>query len=220
MTRNHRATTVLAFVLAAAAGCSQRGSESAGEVVRERKANAAPSVEAVSRTADSDLEFIRKVCIRGFEHETEIPAEEIGKFCDCVRDDIAPEFTVEHRAAIQSSRGYLALDRAPPDDVFEKSGLKALVEASQDKCASQLWPEPQAISEEEHERFSALAGQSVAEFSAMLDQACDDLAPGKKREACLRSAAQSWMEHHAAPYEMIPDYYITGNDLAQEFLGN
>jgi hypothetical protein len=220
MTRVPYITIVLWFVLAAATGCSQGGGESAGEVVHEKTSNAAPAVEAVSRTSDSDVEFIRKVCIQGFEHETEMPAEEVGKFCDCVRDEIAIRITAEHRAAIQSARGYLALDRAPPADVFEKSGLKALVEASQDRCASQLWPEPQAISEEEHAGFSALANQSVAEFSAILDEACDDLAPGKKREACLKSAAQSWMDSHSAPYETIPDYYITGNDLAQEFLAN
>lgn len=220
MTRDPYITALLALVLTGAGGCSQGSGGGSSEVAQETEPNFAPIGGVTSRIADPDLEWIHNVCIQGFKGDAGMPVDEAEKFCNCVRDEVATQIDAKHRASIRNVREFLALDRIPPEGVFEKSGLKYLVEASQDRCAGQLWPEPQQFSEEEHEKFESLANRSVEEFSAMLDQGCEDLVPGEKRERCLKAVAIAWMQNHASQYESVPDYYITGSDLAQAFLDN
>lgn len=220
MNANNVIAAVLLLVTSGAAGCSSRTSESNGVAGQGRDASMVATDAAKSPSADPDVEFVRSVCVRSFEGSTNVPQGEQQAFCDCVRDRVSLQLTAKHRASLQEARGYLALERAPPEDLFERSGLKSLVVASQDACVSQLWAEPPSISANDHERFAELANMSVKEFDSSLDRACPDRVPVAELKSCLKAAAKSWMESHAGQYEAVPDYYITGNDLAREFLDN
>lgn len=114
----------------------------------------------------------------------------------------------------------MRLGQPVPPDIFQKSGLKTLIEKSQEYCMKSQWPEPSKISDKDHKKYSSMANRSVDEFNALLDTRCKKYPKSKERTQCLVDASKEWLKNKGRQYIEIPPHYITGNYLAKGFIEN
>ena len=167
---------------------------------------------------DSDIDFVYELCMHGMATQPSVPKTESEAFCSCASNEVQKKITQGQRLSIRDAKNRMRLGQSLPPDIFQRSGLKTLVEKSQDHCIKSLWPEPQRISDKDHKKYSAMANKSVDEFNDMLDARCGKFPKSDRRTKCLADASREWIATKGKQYSEIPDSYITGNDLANTFI--
>lgn len=169
---------------------------------------------------DDDIKFVYEVCMHGMATEPSVPRSESEAFCSCAADEVKKAIAQRQRSSIRDARSRMRLGQPVPPDIFQKSGLKTLIEKSQEYCMKSQWPEPPTISDKDHKKYSSMANQSVDEFNALLDIRCKKYPKSKERTQCLVDASKEWLKTKGGQYVGIPPHYITGNDLAKTFIEN
>lgn len=169
---------------------------------------------------DDDIQFVYEVCMNGMATEPSVTRSESEAFCSCAADEVNKAITNGQRLSIRAARNHVRLGQPIPRDIFQKSGLKMLVEKSQEYCMKSQRPEPPTTSDNDHKKYSSMANQSVAEFSALLDNRCGKYPKSKERTQCSVEASKEWLKTTGRKYLLIPHRYITGNDLAKAFIEN
>ncbi len=91
---------------------------------------------------DDDIKFVHEVCIHGMATEPSVPRTESEAFCSCAVGEVKKAITQRQRSSIRDARNRMRLGQPIPNDLFQKSGLKTLVEKSQEYCMKSQWPEP------------------------------------------------------------------------------
>jgi hypothetical protein len=175
---------------------------------------------ASAANADQDIDFVYQVCLSGMRTQPQVPQTESNAFCACATERVRKSITPQQRSAIREAQRRITARQSIPPNMFEPSGLRALIEKSQDYCIDSRWPQRPKISAEDHQRYSTRANRSVEEFDALLELRCKNVHDSSGRSSCALATAKEWLSKKSAQYEDIPSNYITGNDLAISALKN
>lgn len=173
---------------------------------------------ASAALGDDDINFIYELCMHGMANQPSVPKSESEAFCSCAADEVRKAITQRQRLSIRDARNFMRLGQPVSPDIFQKSGLKMLIEKSQEYCIKSQWPEPPKISDEDHKKYSLMANQSLDEFNALLDTRCGKYPKSKERTQCLVDASKEWLKIKGRQYVGIPPHYMTGNDLAKALI--
>ena len=171
--------------------------------------------------ADEEMNFLYSMCFQGFVATTSMPKPEIKKTCECTSHEVKNKITPRQRNSIKEFKRMLMNNKPPPIDLFQRTGLKNLINESQNYCVDLLYPVKPEITDKDHKNFSLLANKSVKEFGEFVDRLCGKYPQSKKRESCVTSSSIKWLQTKGKEYEEIPSiYYITGNDIAKNLISN
>lgn len=167
---------------------------------------------------DDDIKFVHEVCLQGMVVEPSVPRSESEVFCSCMADDVNKTITQSQRLSIRDARNLIRLGQPVPRDIFQKSGLKKLIEKSQEDCIKSLWPEPSKISDKDHAKYSFMVDRSLVEFKHLMHTRCNKYPKSKERTQCVIGASKEWLKTKGRQYIGIPPDYITANDIAKKIL--
>lgn len=164
--------------------------------------------------ADDDINFINDICIQGMASLK----TETDSFCSCVVYKVKKKITYEQRVSIREAKQLMISGKPVPQDIFQKSGLKAIIENSQDQCMESLKRRSEKIRDKQHKKYASLANRSVNEFDSFLSVRCNKYPKSKRHEQCLVETSKEWLLTKGRRYSEIPSVYITGNDLAKDII--
>jgi len=170
-----------------------------------------------SAWADDDIRTIKQICLKVMRDSLNIQRVNAIKLCNCSSSQVEKAITEYQRLSLRVTKNYLSSgEKPPPDkDLILQSGLKSLIQASQDYCENELWPSNALLSTDEHQKYSTLATKSSNEFIAFSNDICRTT-PIKtpERARCMVYASKEWLSSKGGNYLGIDSRYITGNDLA------
>lgn len=166
---------------------------------------------------DAELGFIFEICVAADRAHGVLPEKEIHASCSCLVDNVRQRIDGKQRQSIRRAKSLLAQGKEVPTDIFERSGLKSIMEEEQDNCMKSLWGPPN-ISNTDHQRFAQKANTSVENYEQFVEDRCGLYPPSSTRSGCLVKASYDWLMENGSRYSDVPDSYITGNDLAKSII--
>lgn len=180
-------------------------------------------ITSVSAGADDDIYYIKQICLKVMQDNPKIPKNNSINLCNCSSKQVEKAITEHQRLSLRVIRNYFSSGPKPPPDkdLILQSGLKSLIQASQDYCQNELWPSSVPLSAEEHKKYAALATKSSNAFIIFSKDLCRT-SPPKSQELskCLIYASKEWLSSKSGEYLGIDDRYISGNDLAWEIINS